>query len=54
MLQPLGRNIIPFPMVYSLTLHGGYIQMAFFPRTPKWEFQNYDSYCPKTLDVHIF
>ncbi len=27
---------------------------TFFPRIPKWEFQNWDSCCPKTLDIHIF
>ncbi len=28
--------------------------MSLFLGTPKWESQNWDYYCPKTLDVHIF
>ncbi len=30
-----------FPLiVFSVALHGGHIQMAFCPKTPKWESQN--------------
>jgi hypothetical protein len=41
--QPLGGGTIPFPIVYFVILHGGYIQMAFFFKTPiqeskKWDF----------------
>jgi hypothetical protein len=28
--------------------------MALFPKTPKWESQNWDYCCFKTLDAHIF
>ncbi len=28
--------------------------MSLFPETPKWESQNWDSCCPRTLDPHIF
>jgi hypothetical protein len=28
-LQPLGGGITPFPIIYFVTLHGGYIQMTF-------------------------
>jgi hypothetical protein len=48
-LEPLGRGTIHFPIVFSVTLHGGYIKMTFFPKTPKWNFC-----CFKTLDIHIF
>jgi hypothetical protein len=31
-----------FPLiVFFAALHGGHIQMAFCPRTPKWESQNF-------------
>ncbi len=33
---------------------GGYIQMTFFLKTPKWESQNWDSCCFETLDICIF
>ncbi len=36
----LGEATI-FPLiVYSVTLHGGHIQMAFCPGTPAWESRN--------------
>ncbi len=39
-----------FPLiVYSAALHGGYIQMAIFPRTPKWESRN----CPEIVPVGV-
>jgi len=47
-------NTTPFSIVYYVTLCEGYIQMTFFPGIPKWEFQNWDFYCPKTTDIHIF
>ncbi len=28
--------------------------MSLFPKPPKWESQNWDSYHPKTLNTHIF
>jgi hypothetical protein len=37
-----------FPLiVFSVALHGGYIQMALFPGTPKVESRN----CPETVPV---
>jgi hypothetical protein len=34
-----------FPLiVYYVPLHGGHIQMAFCPMTPKWESQNSPSW----------
>jgi hypothetical protein len=50
------RKEAPLPslIIYYVPLHGDYIQMSFFPETPKWESQNWDSYCSKTLDFHIF
>jgi len=50
----LGRNITPLPMVYSMILCKGYIQITLFPRISKWESQNYDFYYLETLDVHIY
>jgi hypothetical protein len=44
----------PSLTVYFVPLRGDYIQMSLFPDTPKWESQNWDSCCPKTLDLHIF
>jgi len=39
-----------FPhIVFSATLHGGYIQMALFPGTPKLESRN----CPETVPVGV-
>jgi hypothetical protein len=39
-----------FPhIVYSATLHGGYIQMALFPGTPKLESRNCPRWSPETL-----
>jgi len=39
-----------FPhIVFSTTLHGGYIQMAIFPGTPKLESRN----CPETVPVGV-
>ncbi len=32
----------------------GYIQMAFFPETPKWKSKNWDPCYLETLDIHIF
>jgi len=29
------KNTTPFPIVYFVIFHGGYIQMTFFPDTPK-------------------
>ncbi len=34
---------LPLPIVYFVLLCKDYIQMSLFPRTPKWEFQNYNS-----------
>ncbi len=45
---------LPFPTIHYVPLHGNYIQMSFFPETPKQESQNWDSCCPGTLDAHIF
>ncbi len=28
--------------------------MAFFPKNPKWESQNWNFWCLETLDIHIF
>jgi hypothetical protein len=50
----LKEEEIFFPILYFVPLHGDYIQMSLFPMTPKWESQNWDSCCPKTLDAHIF
>jgi hypothetical protein len=39
-----------FPhIVFSVTLRGGYIQMALFPRTPKLESRN----CPEIVPVGV-
>jgi hypothetical protein len=35
----LGEATTFFLIVYSMPLHEAYIQMAFYPGTPKWEFQ---------------
>jgi hypothetical protein len=43
-----------FSVIYFVPFHGDYIQMSLFLRTPKWESQNWDSCCSKTLNVHIF
>jgi len=53
-LQPLGGGITPLPIIYFVPLRRDYIQMSLFLETLKWEFPNQDSYCPKTLDAHIF
>jgi hypothetical protein len=53
-LQPLGGGTIPLIIVYSMPLCGDYIQMSLFLGTPKWESQNQDFCCPKTLDVYVF
>jgi hypothetical protein len=52
--QPLRGGTTPLPIVHYVPLHGDYIQMSLFPKTFKWESQNWDSCCPKILDVHIF
>jgi len=52
--QPLGGGTILLPIPYYMTLYKGYIQMTFFPETPKWESQNWYSCCIETLDIHIF
>jgi hypothetical protein len=48
-LQHLGGSTTPLPIIYVMTLHGGYIQMALFPATQNWESCYF-----KTLDIHIF
>jgi hypothetical protein len=36
---------ITFPfIVYSVPLHEAHIQMTFYPKTPKWESQNSQSW----------
>ncbi len=49
-----GGGPTPFFIVYFLPLCGDYIQMSLFFKTPKWESQNWDFCCPRTLDAHIF
>ncbi len=39
----MGRGTTPLLIVYFVTLHKGYIQIAFFHKTPKWESQNWES-----------
>ncbi len=46
--------LLPLLVIYYVTFHGSYIEMTLFSKTSKWEFQNWDSYCFKTLDAHIF
>jgi hypothetical protein len=42
-----------FPhIVFSAALHGGYIQMALFPGTPKLESRNCPDWSPGTLGAH--
>jgi hypothetical protein len=48
------EEAIPLLILYSMTLHKDYIQMLLFLETPKWESQNWDFCCPKTLDAYIF
>ncbi len=49
-----GRSTTPLPIVHYLPLCKDYIQMSLSPGILKWESQNWDSYCPKTLIAHIF
>ncbi len=47
---PDSREATTFPhIVFSATLHGGYIEMALFPETPKLESRN----CPETVPVGV-
>jgi len=50
----LGGGTISLPIIYFVPLRGDYIQMLLFLRTPKWESQNWNSYCLKFLDIHVF
>ncbi len=50
----MGTCTTPFPIIYFMPFHGDCIQMSLFPEIFKWESQNLDSCCPKTLDVHFF
>jgi hypothetical protein len=44
-----------FPLiVYSVPLHEAHIQMAFYPRTPKWGFRNSQSGTSAILGPHNF
>jgi hypothetical protein len=48
------RRHHPFLIVYYVPFCGDYIQMSIFPKTLKWESQNWDFCCPKTFNVYIF
>jgi hypothetical protein len=39
-------------IVFSATLHGGYIQMALFPGTPKLKSRNCPGWSPGTLNAY--
>jgi hypothetical protein len=43
----------PF-IVYFVPLHEAHIQMAFFPKTTKWEFRNLQSWDSRNFGPHNF